>query len=178
MKKLAVIIALALFATVGALAAAAETIVGTVTRVSDGDTIWVTDAKTRHKVRLVKIDAPESDQPHGKESTEFLKSLVYGKRVEVLWSAKDRYGRILGTVTIMRDNEVVDVNLAMVENGFAWHYSFNDRTPEYADAEKAAKRSRLGLWRAESPVNPYHWRKSKRQPKNAGRRNHVTSNKS
>lgn len=56
------------------------------TRVSDGDTIWVTDATGKHKIRLDKIDAPESDQVFGKEATQFLKDLVYGEEVEVRWA--------------------------------------------------------------------------------------------
>ena len=41
-------------------------LVGRVTRVSDGDTVWVTDAaRLKHKVRLGRIDAPEKDQPWG-----------------------------------------------------------------------------------------------------------------
>lgn len=63
-----------------------KSIVGTVTRVSDGDTIWVTDSAGKHKIRLDKIDAPESDQAFGKEAAQFLKDLVYGEEVEVRWA--------------------------------------------------------------------------------------------
>lgn len=139
-------------------------VVGLVTRVSDGDTIWVTDADDKHKIRLAKIDAPESNQPYGKESTGFLKRLIYGKEVEVRWTAKDRYGRIIGVVTLKRENETIDVNLAMVKNGCAWHYSFNGCTPAYAAAEQAARQSRLDLWHDTAPITPYLWRKSKGMP--------------
>ena len=139
-----------------------KSIVGKVTRVSDGDTIWVTDAAGRHKIRLDKIDAPESDQAFGKESTQFLNDLVYGKKVEVRWTAKDKYGRILGVVYLEHEKGLVEVNLTMVKNGCAWHYSYHDNTPAYAEAEKDARKSRRGLWADETPVNPYQWRKSKR----------------
>lgn len=139
-----------------------KSIVGKVTRVSDGDTIWVTDATGRHKIRLDKIDAPESDQAFGKESTQFLDDLVYGKEVEVRWTEKDQYGRILGIVYLKHENGMVEVNLTMVKNGCAWHYSYHDKTPAYAEAEKDARKNRRGLWASDSPVNPYQWRKSKR----------------
>ena len=129
-------------------------IVGTVTQVSDGDTIWVADAAGKHKVGLVKIDAPEIGQPFGKESAQFLKDLVQGKVVEVHWAEKDRHGRLLGLVFLKHDKGVVEVNLTMVKNGFAWHYSFHDHTPAYAEAEKDARNFRRGLWAAEAPVNP------------------------
>ena len=57
-----------LAACVLACAAFGKEITGKVTRVSDGDTVWVSDSLGRHKVRLNRIDAPESDQPYGKES--------------------------------------------------------------------------------------------------------------
>ena len=48
------------------LQGAADCITGRVSRVSDGDTVWVTDAaRLKHKVRLDRIDAPEKDQPWG-----------------------------------------------------------------------------------------------------------------
>ena len=129
-------------------------IVGTVAQVSDGDTIWVADAAGKHKVGLVKIDAPESGQPFGKESTQFLKDLVYGKVVEVHWAEKDRHGRLLGLVFLKHDKGVVEVNLTMVKNGFARHHSFNSHPSAYAEAEKDARRFRRGLWAAEAPVKP------------------------
>ena len=49
---------------------------GVVTRVPDGDTIWVEDAKRlRHKVRMLDIDAPESTQKFSGESTASLRRL-------------------------------------------------------------------------------------------------------
>ena len=130
-------------------------IVGTVTRVSDGDTIWVTDAAGKHKVGLVNIDAPESNQPFGKESMQFLKDLVYEKEVEVHWAEKDRNGRLLGIVYLKHEKGVVDVNLTMVKNGFARHRSsLNNHTPAYAEAEKDARKFRRGIWATEGTVNP------------------------
>ena len=49
---------------------------GVVTRVYDGDTLtFMPDDKKKDqlKIRLAEIDAPESDQPGGKESAEYLK---------------------------------------------------------------------------------------------------------
>ncbi|HKQ93064.1 MAG TPA: thermonuclease family protein [Blastocatellia bacterium] len=73
------------------------TITGKVVGVSDGDTITVLDAgNQQHKVRLVGIDAPESDQEYGSRAKQSLSDLVFGKTVTVFTLAKDRYGRVLG----------------------------------------------------------------------------------
>ena len=74
-----------------------KVIIGKCTRVSDGDTIHVvTDGNVKFKVRLDRIDAPEKDQPHGKESTAYLTKLIKGRSVRVEWQKKDKYGRVLG----------------------------------------------------------------------------------
>lgn len=130
----------------------------TVVKVSDGDTLWAERGKERVKVRLDKIDAPESDQKWGKESREVLAELVMGREVELKGEALDRYGRRLAVVVC----EGREINLEMVKRGLAWHYAYHDKTPEYRAAEEEARRERRGLWKDEAPVNPYEWRKRKK----------------
>ena len=128
---------------------------GVVTRVSDGDTIWVQDAKgLRHKIRMLDIDAPESTQAFGGESTARLKSLIGGKQVKVTYSETDKYGRLLGTVWLGGE----DVNLKMVAEGMAWcyHYSRNER---YAAAQDASRARRAGLWANPNAQDPWAYRK-------------------
>ena len=51
----------------------AETLLGRVVKITDGDTLVVLDnSMTQHKVRLSGIDAPESNQPFGQRSKEAL----------------------------------------------------------------------------------------------------------
>lgn len=133
-----------------------HTLKGVVSRVSDGDTIWVTDGSGKKvKVRLDRIDAPESDQPYGRESRDYLESLIGRRNVSVMYNDKDRYGRILGIVWVGGR----DVNLQMVRAGMAWHYDYFDKTRSYAEAHRNAQANRLGLWADPNPVNPYQWRK-------------------
>ena len=127
---------------------------------SDGDTIWVRDrCGQRHKIRLNRIDAPESNQPFGKESTDHLKTLIDGREILIKYETTDRYGRILGTIYL----EELDINLQMVRDGYAWHYKHFDATPSYAAAENEAQSAKRGLWATTNPINPYRWRKSKRE---------------
>lgn len=158
---LTITLAVFIFAAVGASSAAqaAENIVGTVMRVSDGDTIWVTDAAhLRHKVRLQDIDAPESSQPFGSESTARMKELVYGKMVRITSDGHDMYGRVLGVVWLNGE----DINLKMVREGMAWVYQYSTNAC-YIDAQSVARTERCGLWGTKAPMNPFEWRKRRKR---------------
>ena len=136
-------------------ASAAREVSGVVTRVSDGDTIWVQDAKgLRHKIRMLDIDAPESSQSFGGESTARLKSLIGGKTVKVTYSETDKYGRLLGTVWFGGE----DINLKMVAEGMAWCYRYS-RNERYAAAQSAARTRRAGLWANPNAQDPWAYRK-------------------
>lgn len=147
---------------------------GRVVKVTDGDTITVLVPSggmhsnaliMQHKIRLHGIDAPEQGQSFGKASGQFLAGLVAGRDVKVKWSKKDRYGRILGTVFL--DNR--EINLEMLQAGFAWHYKKYDSTPAYAKAEAEARVARKGLWRDEKPVDPQTFRKAIKSKKGSGK---------
>lgn len=151
-----------------------KVVIGLCTKVIDGDTIHVvTGGNVRFKVRLERIDAPESDQPYGKEATDYLAKLIRGKTVRVEWVKKDQYGRVLGIVYLPSiehsnnpNNRTIrqDINLHLVQTGNAHHYSYFDKTAEYESAEAEARQNRRGLWSAdEKPVKPYEWRKTKRK---------------
>ena len=132
---------------------------GGVISISDGDTIKILDSgKISHKIRLNKIDAPEKGQAYGEGAKKHLSSLIAGKDVRVIWEKEDRYGRILGEVFLGETN----INLQMVKDGYAWHYKYYDSTPAYAEAEKEARAAKRGLWRDPNPIQPYEFRKKKR----------------
>lgn len=145
----------------GSLPARADTLTGLVIAVTDGDTIRVLDAQQQqHRVRLYGIDAPESHQAFGNRSRQYLASLAFRQNVTVVYSEKDRYGRILGTVFRGRQN----LNLEMVRAGLAWHYVyFAKNETDLAKAEKDARKKQLGLWADQKPVPPWDFR---RLPKN------------
>lgn len=141
--------------------ASASELQGRVVGVSDGDTITVLDAKNRqHKVRLAGIDAPEKSQAFGQASKKNLSELVFGEAVVVEWQKLDRYGRVVGKVSL----EGFDVCLEQIRKGMAWHYkkyagdqSAGDRQT-YAAVEVEAREARLGLWIYESPEPPWDYR--------------------
>ncbi len=147
---------------VGCTGAWADSIVGKVIAVTDGDTIRVLDAQhIQYKVRLAGIDAPESKQAYGARSKQNLSDLVFGKTVTVEFTKHDQYGRIVGKVLY----EKLDMDLQQIEAGLAWHYkqyakeqSMEDRL-RYADTEVRARAAHIGLWFDLNPVPPWEWRR-------------------
>lgn len=142
-----------------------KTIAGRVVAVADGDTITVLDRENRqHRIRLAGIDAPESSQDFGQAAKKNLSELVFDKAVKVTYSKLDRYSRVLGVVRVGQ----LEVNLAQVAVGYAWHYKEyqNEQTPEqrtaYAAAETRARRERKGLWQQPNPVKPSEYRRAGR----------------
>jgi endonuclease YncB( thermonuclease family) len=145
----------------------AETIIGRVVSVADGDTITVLDAdKVQHKIRLAGIDAPEKKQAFGNRSKESLSDLAFDKTVNVETSKRDRYGRQIGKVLVNGQ----DVNLVQVERGMAWFYRQYQREQSpndqrlYEAAEYAAKAEKRGLWRDADPVPPWEFRRNNTKP--------------
>jgi endonuclease YncB( thermonuclease family) len=145
--------------------ASAQTLVGRVVAIADGDTLTVLDdQKTQHKIRLAGIDAPERKQPFGQVSKQYLSSLVSGQSVEVKIEKQDRYRRSIGKVLVNGR----DANLALVTAGLAWHYkkyqneqNLSDRLL-YSSAETQARQERRGLWSNQKPVAPWAWRGGER----------------
>jgi micrococcal nuclease len=84
---------------------------------------------------------------------------VFGKVVQVDDLGKDRYGRTLGIVRLVRRN----VNLELVREGWAWWYrKYAPKNKELASAEAAARIAKRGLWADPKPIPPWDWRQSER----------------
>lgn len=149
------------FALVLTLQANADTLLGHVTHVADGDTITLLDSSnTQHKIRLAGIDAPEKKQAFGMRSKQSLSDLVFNKQVTVETDKKDKYGREVGTILLTGQ----DVNLEQVTRGFAWHYKAYEKEQSsnnrklYDFAEREARAARRGLWADADPMPPWEFR--------------------
>lgn len=139
----------------------------TVTAVSDGDTVRVSDAQGRkHKIRLAFIDAPETKQIHGAESRDALAKLVQGREVDVEIIDIDRYRREVARLHIGKR----DINYLQIQHGHAWHYQSiakrnqpKDDFARYAAAEQHARSQKIGLWQHPRPNAPWDYRSRQRQ---------------
>lgn len=140
-----------------------ELLVGRVVRIADGDTVTVLDANNaQHRIRLTQIDAPESKQAFSRVSKDALSDLIASKEVIVKIDGIDRYQRVLGEIFVADKN----INLHMVRQGFAWAYTQYVTDNSYFEAQEAAKKERLGLWRDPHPIAPWEYRRQQREQRN------------
>ncbi|MCE3255010.1 MAG: nuclease family protein [Rickettsiaceae bacterium] len=139
------------------------TTISGIAQVVDGDTIKI----NKERIRFVGIDAPESKQKCldknyyeylcGEISTEFLKKLVNGKKVECQYQERDIYNRYLGVCKI----GTVNINYEMVKNGMSIIYNLKEADGELKRLEAEAKRKKLGVWQG-SFQEPKDYRKKNR----------------
>lgn len=137
---------------------------GKVIAVTDGDTVKVLreegGSKFPEKIRLLGIDAPEKSQAFGARSKQGLSARIFGRDVTVQTKKKDRYGRTLGKILL----DGIDMNLAQVEDGLAWHYvkyrrdQFPGDAALYGAAEARAREAKRGLWADAHPRAPWDYR--------------------
>ena len=139
--------------------------------VSDGDTITVLTAnKTRQRIRLYGVDAPETRQDFGSKAKRATSALCFGKTVTIRPHDTDRYGRVVAEV-ILPDGR--NLGREMVSQGLAWWYQqYASADADLARRQSLARKKRLGLWSQRHPIPPWEYRKARR-PQTANPR--VTS---
>ncbi len=159
MRKAALALALALL--VAALPAQAASSpapwTGVVSRVTDGDTVWVRpDGGGRpRKVRITGIDAPEICQAHGAEARAALQRTLQRERVTVEPLAVDDYRRPL----VRLSYQGRDMARWMVLQGHAWSYRYRQYPGPYAHEEAQARQARRGLFAQADAERPYDFRR-------------------
>ena len=150
--------------------ASAEIIFAGYVKVSDGDTIKISN----YKIRLHGIDAPEKKQicqrPYlnlgffslyedyfcGQFVTNKLKELIENKLIECrVNDKKDFFGRYLGVC--YKNN--ININQWLVENGYA--VAFIKYSKDYVKFEEIAKKNKVGIWSGKF-LMPWEWRKKKK----------------
>jgi len=149
-----------------------RTVTGTVTKVSDGDTIHLTTPEqTILKVRLYGIDAPETDkinnktgkvnipgQPYGEESGRTLENKIMNKNIKVDILDIDKYRRMVGMIYL--DNR--NINLEMVREGYAEGFIEYLKEPyksEFLKVEREARAAKKGVWSLPAYERPRAFRK-------------------
>ena len=130
---------------------------GVVTRVADGDTLWVRPANggKPRKVRIDGIDAPEICQAWGYQSRDALAKRLLRQVVLVQARRKDSYDRTLANLKFRGE----DVGDWMVKHGYAWSYHYRRNVGPYPEQEMHARANRLGLFAHKPLIRPRDFRK-------------------
>ena len=138
---------------------------GKVVTVIDGNTLEVIgDDNETIKVSLVGIDCPELGQEYGDKAKKFLEKMILEKDVTVKLHGKDRWGNYLAIV-IKGD---VDPRVELLKEGLAWTAEKNP-VPELEEYKEKAREKNKGLWKQESPIAPWIYRRQQTmlQPKSS-----------
>jgi len=103
-----------------------------VERVIDGDTVVI---ENKTSVRLLGINCPEKGEMYSEEAKKFLEELVLNKTIKLEFGKEkyDKYNRILAYISVDEKN----VNLELVEEGFANFYFPSGKDRYYKDFKKA-----------------------------------------
>ena len=126
-------------------------------RVIDGDTVLAESQGTQIKIRLSEIDAPEMDQPFGTNSKKCLSELIReNSSLKFKSDGEDGYGRSLGW--LMADE--INLNYEMLKQGCAWVYDRYVIDKTIYSFQNGARLKNLGLWKSQSPVPPWVWRRN------------------
>jgi endonuclease YncB( thermonuclease family) len=131
---------------------------GMVSRVVDGDTVYVSSGGRSEDVRLLGIDTPETVDPrrpvgcYGPEASAYTKHLLTGRQVTLVYDrvTRDVYGRYLAYVYLDGDPPVF-VDAQLVELGYARTLSIPPNTRHaalFAHLEERAALAGRGLWSA------------------------------
>lgn len=132
----------------------------------DGDSFELIDDRgVKTAVRLYGIDAPEAGQRWGQESRANALRLMQGKKLQIRVLYTDNYQRSVALVYIRQNGrtDALSINQRQVQAGLAWVYDYfctSDICNTWKLEEALAQKQRLGLWKDESPVPPWQWRKS------------------
>lgn len=128
--------------------------------IEDGDSIVIRYNNSFIKIRIYGIDAPEGTQTYGDISKAHLRYLISNKDLLIKERYKDRFGRTVADVFISD----IDIGLEMIRAGMAWHFVKYSNDLTYKEAERVARKNRVGLWSLPNPIPPWNYRNTVVQP--------------
>lgn len=128
-------------------------------RVLDADTMLV-GPEGKLQIRLDGVDAPETPhpeygkegQPYGEEAAAFVRGLVAGATVTIFIKETDKYGRLVGWVTLP-DGRALQHEL--LRGGWAWWNFFFNKEEALNALENEAIAAGRGLWAGKARGGAY-----------------------
>ena len=132
--------------------------------VKDGDTYVLKNNSTEFTVRLKNVDAPESKQHFGFQTTLYVSKLILGSIVQYESSGTDIYNRVLADVWV--GNKRLDS--IIIRNGWGWLYVQYSNDLVLKNCMQLAMDEKIGLWKCGTMAvcPPSLWRKYSKKDKN------------
>ncbi len=121
-----------------------------VEKVIDGDTVYGLLGDKTYKIRLAEIDAPERDQPFGRQSKIFLRKLLVDGEFDAHITSEDQYGRYIARLY----SNGMDINRKMVSEGMAWVYDYYVIDKTFYLNQEDARKLKKGIWSKRYPAPP------------------------
>lgn len=137
-----------------------ESFVAKVVAVTDGDTLKIMRLGEVVQVNLAGIDCPEKKQPFWGEAKRFTLDVTIGKKVILRNKGIGNEGLPIFEV-ILPDGR--SLNKELVKAGLAWWFIGNSRDKLLGDMEKKARVQKVGLWKNDTPLPPWEFRKGQRK---------------
>ena len=123
-----------------------RTVSGTVTSVTDGDSVRIRLDGTTHTipVRLEGIDAPETGEPFSNQARIAARVLMFDKTVQVMARDVDTYDRLVARVIVAGK----DASLELLQSGLACHFTRFKNDSVLAKGQLDARKAGKGFWAA------------------------------
>lgn len=118
-------------------------LVGTVIRVTSGDTIYVAARGRRYKLRLEAIAAPGAEHAAFEPARQALSAMTLGREVRI--DALRETGTLEWTGRVWVDSK--SINKQMLDEGWARYVEGEQRYPVLARSEAEARQAQRGMWR-------------------------------
>jgi len=122
--------------------------------VIDGDTVIILCEGEKRPVHLVTVDAPQLEQPYGKEAKLFTEKLLLNNVATISYIDRNRATDIVSA-------SGSSLKWGLVRGGLAW-YPENHKENELRNVadklgkyERKARRGRKGLWADDNPQAPW-----------------------
>ena len=119
-----------------------------------GDTCKVNDNTVFYTFKILGIDAPELDQPYGKEARRYTRNLLKSHRIQLKCTTG-----FLKTKVCKIDMDGQDVASLIVQEGFAWDKP-EESFGKYRRYQHEAMEANRGLWSDDTKaiLSPFCWR--------------------
>lgn len=114
-----------------------------ITRVVDGDTVWIESYIGNQPCRLQHIDAPEVNEPLYREAKEYIEKYWMNKAIWVTATSIDRYGRWIVTI---EDHQGNQLHWELLRKGLVYHFRKYSNDQASFVMEKKARTEGVGLW--------------------------------